>query len=517
MSSPWGGIVRAASLLLVLEAVSQAAALAKQILIAAGFGTTSAMDGYLVAFSIAALVRALVQLPIKQTVIPMFRHDLAQRGEQAAWANLSVVLNTVGLALIALAVVVALIAPVLVDVVAPGLDDPLEGLSAWLVRILVASLVFGGLQGMLAQIFFSYRRFLLPGLAGALESLIVIVVLLVLGERLGITGLALAVVAGSVAQFVLLVPILWEKRRLYTARVSLRHPQVSEMGRLSLPLLVSSGGSELARVTDRFFASLLAVGSLSALSFAYRLAAAANNLFIDTLQQATFPHFTQLSAEEKFEALSRQLFRYLRMILFLAVPLATGLMVLADLIVRAVYQRGAFDETSVRLTSQALAFFALGFPALSATRLLSRTFFGLKDTRTPSKVSVVRLVVKVALCGVLVVPLAHVGIALADGLSEVLRAVLLFALLPAHVKRAETPETVRSLGRGLAASAGMALALLAMRVAVAPLALPLQLLILVPAGGITYVAFMRLLGGDECQTVGKAFGLLGARLLPGRS
>jgi putative peptidoglycan lipid II flippase len=517
VSSPWGGILRAATLLLVLEAVAQAASLGKQVLIAAGFGTTPAMDGYLVAFSIAALIRAFVQLPIKQTVIPMFRHDLAQRGEPAAWANLSVVLNNLGLILLGLAALVALVAPVLVDLVAPGLDDASEGLSSWLVRILVLGLIFAGLQGMLAQIFFSYRRFLLPGVAGAVDSLVVIGVLLLLAGRLGITGLAVAVVAGSAAQFLLLVPILWQKRRLYTPRVSLRHPQMMEMGRLSLPLLLSSGGAELARVTDRFFASLLAAGSLSALSFAFRLAAAANNLFIDSLQQATFPHFTQLSAEEKFASLSRQLFRYLRMILFLALPLGTGLMVLGDLIVRVVYQRGAFDETSVRLTSEALTFFALGLPALAATRLLSRTFFGLKDTRTPSKVAVVRLVVKVALCGALVVPLAHVGIALADAVSEILRALLLFVRLPAHVKRGEAPEMLRSLARGIAASASMGLLLVVVRQALPPLALPLQLLVLVPAGALIYVTLMRALGAEECHTVGKAFGMLSARLLPGRS
>jgi putative peptidoglycan lipid II flippase len=484
--------------------------------VAAGFGTTSAMDGYLVALSIAALIRAFVQLPIKQTVIPMFRHDLAQRGEPAAWANLSVVLNTLGVVLVGLAALVALLAPVLVDLVAPGLDDPSEGLSSGLVRILVLSLIFGGLQGMLAQIYFSYRRFLLPGVSGALDSLVVIAVLLWLGGRFGITGLAVAVVAGTAVQFLLLVPIIWEKRALYTARVSLRHPQVAEMGRLSLPLLLSSGGAELARVTDRFFASLLAVGSLSALSFAYRLAAAVNNLFLDSLQQATFPHFTQLSAEEKFTALSRQLFRYLRLILFLALPLAVGLMVLGDPIVRVVYQRGAFDERSVGLTGQALTFFALGIPAVSATRLLSRTFFGLKDTRTPSKVAVVRLVVKIALCAVLVIPLAHVGIALADAVSEVLRATLLFALLPAHLKRGEAPETLRSLARGIAASVGMALVLVALRQTL-PLTLPLQLVALIPAGAVTYLGLMRLLGAQECEAVGKAFGVLSARLLPGRS
>lgn len=517
MTSPWQGILRAATLLMVLEGVSQVAALVKQVLVAATFGTSPAMDGYLVAFSIATLIGAWIQLPIKQTIIPMFRHDLAQRGERAAWRNLSVVLTNVGVLLVVLAGLVALAAPVLVDLVAPGLDDPGEGLSTWLVRILVLSVIFAGLQGMLNQIFYSYRRFLLPGVAGAMESIVVIAVLLALGGHLGITGLALAVVAGSAAQCFLLLPILWQKRGLYTPRVGLRHPQMVEMAALSLPLLIASGGAELAHTADRFFASLLAAGSVSALAFAYRLAAAGNNLFIDSLQQATFPHFTQLSAEAKFGALSHQLFRYLRLILFLSLPLATGLVVLSDLIVRAVYQRGAFDETSVRLTSQSLAFFALGFPALSVTRLLARTFFGLKDTRTPSKIFVARLVVKVVLCAALFVPLAHVGIALADAVSQAVCATLLFVKLPAHVRRAQTSATLRSLARGLLACAVMAVALLLVRDRLPALPPAAELGVLVVAGAAVYGAVMLALRAEECRAVIKAVGMLSGRALPTRS
>ncbi len=517
MSSPWQGILRAATLLMVLEGVSQVAALVKQVLVAATFGTSSAMDGYLVAFAIAMLISAWIQLPIKQTIIPMFRHDLAQRGERAAWANLSVVINNVGVMLVVLAVLVALAAPVLVDLVGPGLDDPGEGLSTWLVRILVLSVIFAGLQGMFNQIFFSYRRFLLPGVAGAMESIVVIAVLLALGSGLGITGLAVAVVAGAGAQFALLLPILWQKRHLYRPVVGFRHPQMVEMIGLSVPLLVASGGAELAHTADRFFASLLAAGSVSALAFAYRLAAAGNNLFIDSLQQATFPHFTQLTAEARFGALSHQLFRYLRLILFLALPLATGLIVLSDLIVRVVYERGAFDETSVRLTSQALAFFAIGFPALSATRLLARTFFGLKDTRTPSKIFLTRLVVKVVLCVALVVPLAHVGIALADSLSQVVSAALLLARLPAHVRRGHTGETLRSLARGILACGVMALALVLVRARLPALPLVVELGVLVVTGGTVYATVMLALRAEECRAVVKAFGMLSGRIAVTRS
>jgi putative peptidoglycan lipid II flippase len=517
VSSPWGAIVKAGSLLMVLELVGQLAALFKQVVVAAQFGTSAEMDRYLAALAIAWLVRMWVSLPIKQTVIPMFRHDIAQRGETAAWARMSVLFNNTGLVLLVLATVVALGAPVLVDLVAPGFSAESEGQTTFLVRVLVLSIVFSGLQNVLSQILFSYRRFLLPGIAGVLESAVAIAVLLAIGGAWGVTGLAVAVVLGTFAQFIVQLPVLWWHRRAYVARVRLGDPAMKEMTRLSVPLMVTAGGNELGRITDRVFASLLAAGSLSALAFAHRLASAANNLFIDAFQQATFPHFTQLGAEEKFERLSRELFRYLRLILFVAVPVAAGLLVTADLAVRAVYARGAFDETSVRLTSQALMVYMLGFPALSAVRLLSRTFFSLKDTRTPTKVALLRLGVRVVLCLVLIGPLGHMGIALADSLSEVLRAVILFAVLPSHVRRDEGRETGRSVLRSVGAAAIMAAVLVFVRQTLSETLAPgLEIVLLVSLGAVTYMGVALAINAEECRALFKMLTLLRGRFLPGR-
>ncbi len=518
MSSPWHGIAGAATLLMGLELLSQIAGLVKQMIVAAQFGTSSELDGYLVALAIAWLLRAWVMLPVKQTIIPMFRHDLAQLGEGAAWGRLSVLFNNIGVLLLVLALIVALAAPLLVDLVGPGLDAATDGLAAWLVRILVIGIVFAGLQNVLAQVMFSYRRFALSGVAGALDNLVVVGALLVIGGRWGVAGLAVAVVLGALVQFLVQLPVLWWHRALYVPRVDLGAPAMTEMRRLSLPLLLTAGGTELARITDRVFASWLAAGSLSALAFAHRLAVAANNLFIDTLQQATFPHFAQLSAEQKFGTLSRQLFRYFRLLLFVAIPVAAAIALMADVVVRAVYQRGAFDETSVRLTSQALLCYALGFPALSASRLLSRTFFGLKDTRTPTKVALARLSVRVLLCWALVGPLAHLGIALADSVSEVIKAVMLFVLLPDQVKRDEGWATVRSVMTSVAGAALMGGVMVATRHALESATVPAgaAAAVVIAAGGVTYLASMALFNGEECRALLRTATVLRARLLPGR-
>jgi putative peptidoglycan lipid II flippase len=427
-------------------------ALLKQSLTAAYFGTSETMDAYLVAITVVGLLQVLVSNPIKQSLIPMFRHDLVQRGERAAWGAVSSLLNNLVVVLLFIVVLGWFSAPYIAGLIAPGFGDESRGLAASLVRIMMLGLIFFGIGTLLSQILFSYQRFLLPGLMGGAQNLVIVLSLVALGGTYGIYGLAIGIVLGAFTYFALQLPIIWKKRNFYSSRVNVRDPGTIEMGKLSFPILISVGGKEVARSTDRIFASMLPVGSLSALSYAYGLIAFLRNLFIGTAQESTFPHFTKLSAEQKFEILSRQLFQYIRLAFFITLPVAIGAMVLAESIVKVVYQRGAFDETSVRLTSLALMVYAIGFPGASMSAILNRTFFSLKDTWTPTKVALVSIGIKIILCWLLIEPLAHVGIALADSLSQIVNAVLLFCCLPDGVRGHEGWRTAKSIGQTLTAA-----------------------------------------------------------------
>ena len=440
-------IVKAAGLLMVLQVFDQITGLLKQMVIAAHFGASETMDSYLVATTVVGLILLWVGLPIRQTLIPMFRYDLTQRGERAAWANTSVLFNDLLLVLIFIVLAGELLAPQLVGILAPGFSEQASASATSLARVLLITVVLLGMGNVLSQIFYSYERFFRPGVVGSVNNIVTMVALLGLGSTYGILGLAIAAVLGAVCQFMLQLPILWEKRKFYSRRVDFRDSQLAQMGNLSFPLLISTGGNEVARVTDRIFASLLPGGSLSALAFAHRPTSVVIEFLIRPLQQATFPHFTKLAAERDFPTLSRQLFDYLRLVLFIALPATVGLMFTAEPIVQVLYQRGAFDQTAVHLTSQALLFYALGVPANVVVRVFRNTFFGLKDTWTPTKVALISIAIKIALTWVLIPHFSHLSIALADSVAQFTNALALFVLLPTAVKGQEGAKTCTALAR----------------------------------------------------------------------
>jgi putative peptidoglycan lipid II flippase len=513
MKKRHGKIVKAAGLLLVLQVVGQCTGLLKQMMVAAWFGTSALMDGYIIATTIVGLILVWIGLPVQQTIVPMFRHSLAKEGERAAWGSLSVLINTLLLVIVTIVVVGEFVTPKLVNILAPGLDDGAEALAGSLNRIILVSVVFVGLADVLSQVFYSYERFFGPGITKTLDNGISMLVLLVLGSTYGIYGLAIGAVLGAAARCTFLVPILWEKRHLYNFKIDLRHSQVTDMGKLSVPLLISAGGNQLARVTDRIFASLLPVGSLSALAFAHRPASVIFEFLVQPLQQAAFPHFTKLSANQDFRALSRELFQYLRVIFFFTLPIGIGMMLTAEPLVRTLYKRGAFDETAVALTSQALFFYSIGVPAHGISRLFRSTFFGLKDTWTPTKIAIGCTGFKIVLSWILIGPLAHAGIAMAESVSQITNAILLFCFLPNEVKGDEGWRTLTSLGQSLTSGVIMG-AVVYLAKETTQLSSPLlELTALILVGGAVYAVIGLLSQGEASQTVLKALTQFGGKYL----
>jgi putative peptidoglycan lipid II flippase len=504
--------------LVAFQVLEQAVGLGKQALLGALFGTSAVMDAFIVALTIGGLIQVWMVAPIRQTLIPMFRGDLARSGERAAWTNAGTLLNNIVLILVGIVLLAVIAAGPLIGVIAPGLAPETMALAIGLARVTVISVLFFVVAILIGQIWFSYERFFWPGAAGTVNHLVTIGIVLGLGSVWGIYGLAVATVLGSLAELAVQLGILWEKRALYPRKVDLGHPGMREMAKLSGPLLLASGSLEVSRVTDRVFASRMPAGSLTALALSHRLVTVALEFVIRPMQRSVFPHLSRLGAEGDLQRLSVNLFEYLRVLVLVTAPMAMGVMLLSEGLVTVIYKRGAFDERSVSLTSQALALYAMGIPALTLCRALNHAFFALKDTRTPSALAVVRVIVKIVVAWLLIPRLGHLAIALAESLSEVVRAALLFIALPSVLKGGEIRGTFLSLGRSLAAALGMAAMVYMVGQAIAGVLVTIvEVIVLTALGVAAYAALGLLVGGAARDSVLKSIAPFTAKYLRYRS
>jgi putative peptidoglycan lipid II flippase len=445
-------ILKSAALVAGLALLSKITGLVLDIIVAAQFGTSPEMDAFLVAATIASLLFVWLNNPIRVVFVPFFSQNLATQGERVAWQNASTLMNTSIILFFIIAVVGWLLSPYLVSLVAPGFSPEISILAADLTSLTMFNVVFLGLANILSGIFHSYERFGWPGIIKTVDNFVNMFLIIILVPFLGIYALALSTVLGALAQVLAQTPILWKFRSYYKPQVDLENPTLRRMAKVSLPLFIGASGTRLGKITDRIFASLLQPGSLSALAYGHRLTYTVFELFVDSLTTVLFPFFSRKAAVEGYEDFGKKLSKSLRMLFWIVFPVSIGMLLLYEPMIRLVYQRGAFDENSVHLTGQAVFFYAIGLWAYSLSNVLSFAFYSLQKTKVPVVIALVRLAIKILTSFILVGSMGHAGLALAESISFMVKAVLLFTFLPVELRRIEYRKVFASFGTTVVAT-----------------------------------------------------------------
>ena len=423
----------------------------RTVAIADTYGDSPELAAYWVAFRLPDLIfQVMAGATLGAAFIPTFARLFTKQSEEAAWRLASSVLNLVALATIAAAVLGFLLAPLLVPLMAPGLDE--KGLAVDLTRLMMLSPVLFAVSGMFMATLNARHHFLFPAMAPIVYNLSIIAGAFFFDD---VHALAAAVVIGAALHLVVQLPALVAVGMRYQPIARWRDPAVREVARLMAPRVLGLGAFQLNFVVMTFFASTVSDEAISAVNYAWLLMMAPLGVFAMAISTAVFPTMAEQATDDRGQ-LRRTLETSLRMILFLTIPSGVGLMILSQPLVAFLLQRGAFDKASTDLTQAALLFFAVGLFAHAAIEILSRGFYALGETKTPVVFAVVALVANLILSAVLVGPLEVRGLALSVSLSAILNAVLLFWTLRARLEGFDLAGLGRSVGRTLLASVVMA-------------------------------------------------------------
>ena len=431
----------------------------RSVAIADAFGTSPELSAYLVAFRLPDLVFQLMAgATLGSAFIPTFVRLFTKASEEAAWRLASSILNLVLLATIVFAVLGFLLAPTLVPVIAPGLgeetgrQEELRSLAVDLTRLMMLSPILFAVSGMFMATLNARHHFLFPAIAPLVYNLSIIVGALAFDD---VQALAASVVVGAALHLAVQVPALVAVGMRYHPIAQWGDATVREVGRLMAPRVLGLAAFQFNLFITIFFASTVSDEAISAVSYAWLLMMAPLGLFGMAISTAVFPTLAEQAAGDRGE-LRRTLEQSLRLILFLTIPAAVGLMILSKPLVAFLFERGAFTQTSTDLTQAALLFYAIGLFAHAAIEILSRGFYALSDTRTPVAFAVVALVTNLILSAILVGPFEVRGLALAVSLATILEAALLFWTLRARLERLDLRALARSLRRTLVATVLMA-------------------------------------------------------------
>jgi putative peptidoglycan lipid II flippase len=437
---------------------------ARDMLIAAILGAGPVADAFFVALKLPNLFRRLFgEGAFNAAFVPAFSGMLAAEGRPAARQFAEETFAVMAFWLGTLTIAGELLMPHLMAVLAPGFRaipdkfDLAVSLSRitfpYLLLICLAALVSGVLNGL--------DRFTAASASYVLFNVISIACMLWLTPYVPTAGHALSwgITISGIAQLGLL---LWALQR---AGMGLRlprprlTPEIRVLLRRMLPGLIGAGVTQLNLAVDVIIASLLPAGTVSLLYYADRVQQLPLGVIGTAVGTALLPLLSRQVRAGEADASLATLNRAIEYALFLTLPAAVALIICAWPVMWSLFGRGAFDAESARLSAQSLQAYAVGLPAFVLVKVLAPGFFARGDTATPVKVGIAAVALNLAMNLAFMVPLRHIGPALATSLAAIFNvACLAFVLMRRGQLRIDA-DTRRRCVRVMGAAATMGLAL----------------------------------------------------------
>lgn len=520
-----GGLARAASLIAVGTVGSRALGLVRDVLIAALFGATSVKSAFVIAYSIPFFIQRLfLGGTLSIVFIPAITQLIVRGEDEETRRVVSSTLNLVLLIGLAMAVVGALAAPLLVRVAAPGYlrTNPQVLVTAiGLSRVMFVSMAFLALSSFATGFLNAHQRFTAPAMAPLVFNVVIIGAVLLLAPRIGIAGVAVSFLLGWAAQFLVQLPAARQAGLRWSPHVDITHPVIREMGRLAVPAMFGLAVIETNGQVGRFFASFLpaqpGVDYVAVLDYAFQLVQAPVGIFAVSLATALFPTMARHAAGSAPDALRETTSLGIRGVLFTMMPVMTAMLVASHLIVRVIFQRGAFAPAATHAVALGLVGYAVGTVPYAAYYIVTRTYYALHDMWTPVRIGMYMIVLNAVGAFALMQWLGHTGIALATSLVAATNVGWLLWVLRGRLAGVDGRSIAMSAWRTGLAAAAMAAAMIGTLRLLAPVvdstrfvgALG-QLGVALAAGGLVYLGVCRLAGVRELALAGALRGNSGA-------
>lgn len=385
---------------------------------AAIFGAGARTDAFFIAATVPFALSALLLAATNQVLVPLVNGWFREAGEEEARVLLGRLLGTgIGVGAV-VAVVGALLAPVLPSVIGAGAATDTKRAAVGMTALLFVTVV----TRIGAEIFRAALNarfaFVAPAAMPLVENLTVLSILLLFHRPLGVAAVAVGYVAGGVTQLAFMGAAAASKGVLVRPRLGLGREETRRIRRLLALPLAGAGLTMLARVAERFFASFLPPGQLTILGYGWVIVnSIGGTVFFRSVVVALLPRLAEARDDEG--ATRSILTDGIRLMLLVSVPLLIALGVLAEPLVAVAFQRGRFGPAQAALLAQVIAVYALQFPFDAVNRVYMSYWFARLLTLVPFVNVVVMVVLDVAVAAALFLPLGIWGIALAYDVAAV--------------------------------------------------------------------------------------------------
>lgn len=485
LNSQSKSISSASVILAVCYFLSAVLGLLRDRLLAGTFGASNELDVYYTAFTVPDFIALILIFgAIAAAIIPIFNSYLI-KSEKDAWKYVSNLLNVFLGFLIIICFILIIFTPFIVSIIAPGFSGEKKDMAVLLMRIMFLSPIVLGASNIISGILQAFHRFLVTALAPLMYNLGIIIGILFLVPKFGLTGLAWGVVLGGVLHLLIQLPSFFFSGFRFHLDFNFKDQGIIKTIKLMAPRSLGLGAGQFNAIAITAIASTLMAGSIAIFNLANNLSLIFINTIAVSVSTAAFPSMSVAYLKNEKDEFLKKFSTIFKQMVFITTPLSLLILLLRAQIVRVILGAGKFDWIDTRLTTACLGILALNLIAPQLILFLSKTFYAAHNTKIPSLISILTVVFNITLSLFLVWLIKSssvfygflqnllrlngtqnievVGLALAFSISGIIQTILLFLMFYRKFPELNIKDISYSFYKTISASAVMVIVVLIIR------------------------------------------------------
>ncbi len=418
----------------------------RDVVFAREFAASAGMDAFLIAFKIPNFMRRLfAEGAFNQAFVPTLGEYKEAQDKAAVKDLIQHVSGTLGGILFLFTVFGVIAAPIVIMVFAPGYLDQANQtqyeLTVNLLRFTFPYILFISLVAFAGGILNTYEQFAVPSFTPVILNLVLISATFWIVPLMAepVMGLAIGVFLAGLLQLLFQLPFIARMGFLSWPKWNWRHAGVKKILKLMVPALFGASVMQINLLLDTIIASMLATGSISWLYYSDRLMEFPLGILGVALATVILPSLSKQHVKDSREEFSATLDKAIRWVIYLGVPSAVGLFMLAAPIIATLFGSDKFLQNDIEMSAMSLMAYSVGLVGFILVKVLLPGFYSRQDTKTPVKIGIKALVINMLFNIAIVLPWflldypgAHAGLAIATSISAFSNAFLLYRWLRKH-------------------------------------------------------------------------------------
>ena len=393
------------------------------------FGVRGAeIEVYSYAISLPNIIFNCFGTALSTVVIPIYTDYIANNNRKSAKKFADNILTIATVFTVILAIIGIALSPVLPRLTGFSATEETRAFCTKALMIMMPVMIFYGLNYIFQGMLQSEGVFGWPAFVSVPSSLTVILYVILLSDKFGVTGLLVATFIGLSLQAIILIPPLVKKGYRFTPSFNLKDPDVIKAGKMTLPVLLGASSYQL----NMFYNVTMIAnydGMVTLLTFIQNLILNMVLAFVYSITAVLYPKLTEYAATGQMGEYRKTLNSVLNSVLLLLIPITFGLFCVRVPLLELITKWGKIDSSDIENGARLIAIYSIGIVGIGLKEILDRAFYALKKTLVSAINGFIIMLVNISLSLLLMNYIGAYGIPFAYSCASLTGAVILIVVL----------------------------------------------------------------------------------------